>query len=127
MLTAEKVSKLLEDGKKPVDLSIRKWEAGLEEVDTSEEIDMEVLRSLQEWPTCALCHVYHFGACEDCPVFKKTKMRCCNGTPFEDFDNMFALWEYDEIEPEREELKKVIQAEINFLKEIKKDMEKDEE
>lgn len=38
--------------------------------------------------SCGLCHkFFDYGACNGCPVMKKTGERLCHGSPFEDIDS----------------------------------------
>ena len=85
-------------------LSIRKWEFILSEVKAEKDIHSDGGHD-----TCALCYragvTIGYGACNLCPIMKKTGMGSCDGTPYEGA----SFSDYAE---------KNVQAEIDFLKSL---------
>ena len=73
----------LDDGEDPFDVVIEKWQQIVDKDiknDGSEDGDLS--------NNCAFCHLYFKSrVCTlDCPIFAKTKVRGCNGTPFKIYE-----------------------------------------
>ena len=68
--------------------------------------------------TCGLCYLfldhteYESKHCQGCPIFLKTGLKYCKGTPYEGYDMLGD----DDGEPSNELSLKLVEAEIEFLK-----------
>jgi len=61
--------------------------------------------------SCALCEKYFKNGCVNCPVYKKTKKLCCDGTPFNKYEKA-------EEENDFDAAIKACKDEIKFLKSL---------
>lgn len=108
-------------GENPIDVSIQKWEDGKRYVE-SDTFDFKVVsHMLKRADNCALCFIYHddcwYGMCYECPIYKRTGIRLCQNTPY--MDVIVAIHSQD-----RSGLIKAINEEIEFLKSLKKEDDK---
>ena len=92
--------------------SIKHWE---ENVAAQDPKEVGVLAS-----DCALCiKFFDFGACNGCPVAKRTGLARCNGTPFEEaFDAEAYWWKNPSSAEAKATFKSAAQAELDFLKSL---------
>jgi len=111
-MTYEKVSKRLEAGEDPLDLSIEKWRRvvkHLSGITRFEEYDWEVEMGVCN---CALCIMFAPHKCNGCPVKKATGYGKCNKTPYEDFREA-------RIDKDLKGMQKAAIAELKFLESLK--------
>ena len=96
----------LEAGDNPLELSIKKWEDILTEIEATRE---PLCESDMGTANCALCEIYrnrkpYIEMCKGCPILIKTGRKECDGTPVK--------WSTSTVS----KAKKRAKAEIKFLK-----------
>ena len=74
-------------------------------------------------PDCALCTLYLGDNCEGCPVFERTGKKECADTPWSEAAKALQRWcIYKSMSGHpRAEFRKAAQAEVNFLKSLRKE------
>ena len=107
------VTRRLDMGDDPLELSIEKWKDILDGTGTDEETN-----------NCALC-ITHSTTCHSCPVYKKTKLSGCNGSPFSVWHNHKRLC--DKGTTTCSECRRIAQDELKFLKSLRPAKEEKEE
>jgi len=124
MLSRKEMLELFEQGKSAIDISIIKWERGLElakSLNLSDRYYQEVLsKALSHTHNCALCEEYlnNVGDCEGCPIYEYTGAKYCRKTPYSDFRKAIEASNISN-------MVLAIENEISFLKMIKRWMEED--
>jgi len=108
-------------GENPIDVSIQKWEDGKRYVE-SDTFDFKVVsQMLKGGDNCALCFRYvddyWYNICSECPIYKRTGMTLCQNTPY--ISVVDAIHSQD-----KSGLIKAIDDEIEFLKSLKKEDDK---
>lgn len=104
--------------KEALELSIKKWKDIINKNGNDEGPD-----------NCALCQKYFFKegikSCMGCPVEKRTKKLCCDGTPYEEWDEHQDT-EHEDDSNERKiyckECGEIALKELKFLKSLRKDI-----
>lgn len=79
--------------------------------------------------TCGLCNLHNTfemfvdgTSCDDCPIYKATGVRYCEGTPYKEYDDIVND-EYESYESMRRLSIAAAEAEIEFLVSIKAGLE----
>lgn len=119
MLSRKEMLELFEQGKSAIDISIIKWERGLNLakcLNLSDEDDQERLFSaLAYTENCALCEEHfnrNYNTCDGCPIAEYTGKSRCAGTPYSEFRSAMT-------DSNISNIIKAIEREIEFLKMIK--------
>ncbi len=82
MMQPEEMRKRLKNGEDPLKLSIEKWGS----LKQGKGTDLAELN-------CALCEVYqnhtpYDDKCKKCPIYIKTKVKYCEGTPYKEYTKL---------------------------------------
>jgi hypothetical protein len=74
---------------------------------------------------CPLCELFHGNFCQECPVFDKSQMEGCSGTPYEEWGRFFrrqylnnGLTLPQTVTSQYPETLPLAQAELDFLKSL---------
>lgn len=97
--------------RKALESSIQHWE----------DVLAEPMKTKTTPSQCALCRLFRYShLCEGCPVFIKTGLINCDGSPYIDFINYRLLLrqEYELSETGLAKLKTLANAELSFLKSL---------
>lgn len=90
LMTASEITKRLEDGESPLELSIEKYYRIIKYIKEHNTLEDIIINQ----STCALCHIYntcmknvsHANRCKRCPIYRRTGTTGCINTPFEDIE-----------------------------------------
>lgn len=76
------------------------------------------------WRACALCNLFFFKGCDECPVVDWSGERACKETPYLSALHALRLWRNDASDIDRRDAwRTAAQAELDFLISLRPEVE----